>query len=243
MPIPKTTLAIAGLLAVAAAVTWTTFTPAASRYVFAASWQPGFCETQPTKRECRNPSRQSFEASNFTLHGLWPQKQDYCDVPQDDIAADKSSRWSALPAVDLPTDLRQRLDQAMPGTLSNLERHEWIKHGTCSGQSPETFYSNALWVLDGLNASAVRTLFTDNIGKRITQDQIRAAFDQSFGPGAGLRVRVSCDRVSNRRLITELTIGLVGTIKPDASLADLIAASSPTDGGCDAGIVDPIGFQ
>jgi len=243
LPIPKTTLAIAGLLAIAAATAWTTLAPAAQRYVFAASWQPGFCETQPDKRECRNQSRKSFEATNFTLHGLWPQQTDYCGVPSSDINADKSGRWSSLPSVDLSPALRARLDEAMPGTRSSLERHEWTKHGTCSGQDQETYYGNALWVLDELNQSAVRQLFASNIGKRVSQDQIRGAFDKAFGPGAGQRVRVSCERDGSRRLVTELTIGLVGAIKPGASLAELIAAASPTDGGCDGGIVDPIGFQ
>ena len=243
MPIPKTTLAIAGLPAVAAATAWTTMTPAAPRYVFAASWQPGFCETQPGKPECRNQKRKSFEAANFTLHGLWPQQSDYCGVPQSQVSADKSGRWSALPAVELPSPLRTKLDEAMPGTRSNLERHEWTKHGTCSGQDAATYYENALWVLDGLNASAVRDLFASNIGKRVTQGQIRAAFDRDFGSGAGARVRVSCDRDGDRRLITELTIGLVGEVRPGADLGALIVAASPTDGGCDAGIVDPIGFQ
>ena len=243
MPIPKTTLAVAGLLAVAAAIAWTTLTPAAPRFVFAASWQPGFCETQPNKRECRNPSRNSFEATNFTLHGLWPERSDYCGVPADEIAADKGGNWSSLPPIDLSSTLRARLDKAMPGARSNLDRHEWVKHGSCSGQTPEAFYASALWVLDGLNSSAVRELFVGNIGKRITQDQIRAAFDRSFGPGAGQRVRISCDRVGDRRLITEITIGLVGTVEPGGDLSSLIAAASPTDGGCDAGIVDPIAFQ
>ena len=243
MPIPKTTIAIAGLLAIAAATAWTTLAPAPQNYVFAASWQPGFCETQPDKRECRNQQRKSFEATNFTLHGLWPQRADYCGVSGGDVAADKASRWSALPEVSLPSDLRQRLDEAMPGTRSALERHEWIKHGTCAGTDAASYFRNALWVLDGLNASSVRDLFKANIGKRVTQEQIRTAFDASFGPGAGQRVRISCQRDGDRRLITEITIGLTGQPGPDGDLAALIAAASPTDGGCDSGIVDPIGFQ
>lgn len=217
--------------------------PAAQRYVLAVSWQPGFCETQTRKPECRSQKRDDFEAANFTLHGLWPQRTDYCGVPESQVTADKSGRWSELPPVELSPDLRRKLDEAMPGTLSALDRHEWTKHGTCAGPDQETYYRNALWALDTLNASAVRDLFAGNIGKRVTQAQIRAAFDDAFGPGAGERVRVSCDRDGDRRLVTELTIGLVGEVSPAASFAALIGASSPTDGGCDSGMVDAVGFQ
>ena len=66
-----------------------------------------------------------------------------------------------------------------------------------------------LAVIGAINASKVRDLFAGAIGRSLTQDEIRAAFDESFGAGAGERVRVSCSRDGNRRLIGELTIGLV----------------------------------
>lgn len=244
MLVNRTSLAIAGLLAIAAATAWTTLSPAADeRYVLAASWQPGFCETQPDKPECRSQGHRTFDASNFTLHGLWPQRAEFCGVSGADIEADKSGRWSSLPPVDLSPALRRKLDEAMPGTRSSLDRHEWTKHGTCSGQDQETYYTNALRALDAVNQSAVGKLFADNVGRRLSQEEVRAAFDQAFGPGAGERVRLSCKRDGNRRLITEITIGLSGAVTADADIARLIAASPPTDGGCDGGIVDPIGFQ
>ena len=45
----------------------------ATKHVFAVAWQPGFCETQPDRRECRNQQQDRFDASHFALHGLWPQ--------------------------------------------------------------------------------------------------------------------------------------------------------------------------
>jgi ribonuclease T2 len=92
----------------------------------------------------------------------------------------------------------------------------------------------------------VRDLFTKNVGKQLTSDQIRSAFDSAFGNGAGARVRVSClvDPSSGRRLIGELTLGLTGPIGPDSSLGSLMLASAPTTkAGCPKGSVDAAGFQ
>jgi ribonuclease T2 len=97
--------------------------------------------------------------------------------------------------------------------------------------------------MDKLNGSDVRKLFASRIGDELSGDQIRAAFDRSFGPGAGNRVRIACKNDQGRRLIVELTIGLSGTVSPDSNMPDLIAASSPTDPGCPSGVVDPVGLQ
>ena len=40
-----------------------------------------------------------------------------------------------------------------------------------------------------------------------------------------------------------LTIGLKGDISGGTPVAQLIAASAPTDEGCPGGIVDPVGLQ
>ena len=97
--------------------------------------------------------------------------------------------------------------------------------------------------MEAINASAVRDLFASNIGRRLTNRQIRSVFDEAFGHGAGLRVRVSCKRDGRRDLIVEITLGLSGIVGDKPDIGKLIAASSPTKPGCPAGIVDPAGFQ
>ncbi|WFP73308.1 ribonuclease [Mesorhizobium sp. WSM4906] len=217
-------------------------------YVFALSWQPAFCETKGSKPECKAQSPSEFDASHFTLHGLWPQPNGnfYCQVSAGDKANDSPAHWGDLPPVNLDAGTRAELDQVMPGTASKLERHEWVKHGTCYGKSQQDYFSDALNLMRAVNASPVRDLFTKNIGKQLTSEQIRNAFDKAFGAGAGDRVRVSClvDPSSGRRLIGELTLGLSGPIGPDSKLADLLMASAPTGkAGCPKGTVDAIGFQ
>jgi len=211
-------------------------------FILAVSWEPAFCETVRNKPECTMMSKSRFDASHFSLHGLWP-RDEYCGVSSSVEQLDRDGRWQQLPPVELPADLRKTLDEVMPGTRSQLERHEWTKHGTCYGADEASYFAAATNLLAQLNDTRVRDLFADYIGKSLTQADIRAAFDEIYGSGMGQRVRVACEDDGSRRIISELTIGLWGTINESTRLSDLIRAARPTDGGCDGGIVDPVGAQ
>lgn len=217
-------------------------------YVLAVSWQPGFCETKPEKTECATQTEERFDAGHFSLHGLWPQPRSnvYCRASAGAAANDKAGKWDRLPAVTLDRETRAELDRIMPGTASHLDRHEWIKHGTCYGETAEDYFADSLALVRAINESPVATLFSANIGAKLTAARIREAFDDAFGPGAGSRVRVVCvtDPSNGRRLISELTIGLAGDLGAGASFSDILFGAAPTeDSGCPEGIVDAAGFQ
>ncbi len=215
-------------------------------YVLAISWQPAFCESKPNKVECKNQSATRYDASNFTLHGLWPQPRSnvFCNVPKSQISADDSRLWEQLPPVQLKPETRRALDEIMPGTQSYLDRHEWIKHGTCfPGGDQEAYYHQSVRIMQAINGSALQKLFADNIGREVSAKEIRTKFDETFGVGASQRIRIACARDGNRTLISELTIGLKGDVSDRSSVKDLILASSPTDMGCPSGIIDDVGLQ
>lgn len=228
---------LAALLATAAAAQERT------QYVFAISWEPAFCETAPDRPECTSQTADRFDASHFSLHGLWPQRMNYCRVSGSLQILDGERKWDELPAPRLTAETRAALEEAMPGTQSLLDRHEYVRHGSCYETNAEEYFTDSLAMLEAVNASAVRDLFAENVGKELTQAEIRAAFDEAFGDGAGLRVRVACERDGDRRIITELTIGLTGDIENAEDYAELTMAARPTSGGCDAGVVDPVGLQ
>lgn len=216
-----------------------------TRFILAASWEPAFCATNEKKAECRGEKRNGFDATNFSLHGLWPMRQQYCDVAEDLRQADGHSDWNSLPEVPLSAKTRSLLAKAMPGTQSGLERHEWIKHGTCTKLSADDYFAGAVGLIEELNASAVRDLFAQNIGKTLDAEAIKAAFDKSFGEGASERVKMSCRRVGKTRVISELTIGLSeDAIEPNPSgprLEALIQDAGSTKFGCDQGVVQAVG--
>lgn len=90
-------------------------------YAMALSWSPEHCAIKPGDRE------QCARKLGFVLHGLWPQYQ------------------RGYPA----SCTRERLDADMEQLFAGLYpsrflyRHEWEKHGTCSGLSQEAFHQLA----------------------------------------------------------------------------------------------------
>ncbi len=216
-----------------------------TRFILAASWEPAFCATNQKKAECRGETANSFAAQNFSLHGLWPMRQEYCGVSDDLKQADRRSDWADLPEVSLSAGTRSALDKVMPGTQSGLERHEWTRHGTCTRMSADDYFNAAIGLINELNASAVRDLFAQNIGRTLTASDIKAAFDKSFGDGASDRVKMSCRRVGKVRVISEITIGLSGGATAQAAgprLENLIQGAGRTSFGCNEGVVDAAGF-
>lgn len=214
--------------------------------ILAASWQPAFCEYRPDRPECASQTGTRYDATHFSLHGLWQGSRNntYCNINAAGIAMDKSGRWGKLPDLRLDASLKSRLNQIMPGTRSFLHRHEWVKHGSChEGGSTNGYFEDSLRLMNALNASPVRELFADNIGKNLKTKTIQAAFDRAFGEGAGQRIKVKCRRDGKRQLIRQITIGMYGVFDEQHSLAQLILAAKPTNPGCKGGIVDAAGFQ
>jgi ribonuclease T2 len=215
------------------------------KYVLALSWQPAFCETHQAKSECQTGTSSRFDATNLTLHGLWPQPNGnfFCGVSRDIKAAANDKRWDELPPITLSAATTKALSEKMPGFASNLQVYEWYKHGTCYGTSPEQYFQDAMRLQDQVNSSSVQKLFAENIGNEITSADIRSSFDSSFGAGSGNKIAIECGK-SRPRLITELQINLAGEIKPNTSIASLISAASGRGGNsCPKGEVDRVGFN
>lgn len=221
----------------------------ATDLLIALSWQPAFCESKPSKIECKqlNDGLLPITETQLSLHGLWPQPNGnfYCGVSEALKQLDKANRWAELPAPELDTDTADRLAVAMPGTASFLERHEWIKHGTCffAKGTGDEFFDDALRVLAAINDSPVGRLFAQNVGSELETADIRKAFDLAFGTGAGDRVEVKCAGDQGRVLIQEITITLKGEITEGADIGALIRAGTPRSSGCARGVIDPTGLQ
>jgi ribonuclease T2 len=213
-------------------------------HVLAMGWEPAFCEDHRDKKECRELSSSGFAATHVSLHGLWPQPRgtQYCNVAPNLREIDRDHDWNDLPEPDVSADTLSRLAAVMPGAQSNLERHEWIVHGTCFGSNAEGYFARAAGLAEAVDASKVSQLFANNVGRSLSAEAIRAAFDDAFGAGAGARVTVSCNGRGENRKITELVISLAGDVAGNAPLADLIRAAQPVPPGCPSGIVERVPF-
>jgi ribonuclease T2 len=209
-----------------------------NKYLLALSWQPSFCETHRRKSECKSLTASRFDASHLVLHGLWPQPRNnaYCGVSVKDKSIDRKKRWDLLKPLTLDPTVLKELKKVMPGYASNLQRHEWIKHGTCYGKNENDYYADALALTAEINASSISALFKDNIGKTITSKQVRQRFDQVFGKGSGKKVNLRCDRKGQ---IAELWINLKGNMQNKFSLKNLLSNADNAKSNCNSGIVDP----
>jgi ribonuclease T2 len=88
-------------------------------YAVALSWSPSYCATRRDAGQCASGRR-----LGFVLHGLWPQYVD--GYPQNCSTA-------ALPAT-----VREKYAAIYPSP--GLAKHEWSKHGTCSGLEPAAYF-------------------------------------------------------------------------------------------------------
>jgi ribonuclease T2 len=208
-------------------------------FVLALSWEPAFCETQPRVPECREQTEQSIDARQFSLHGLWPEDT-YCGVDAKVRAADERHDWESLEPVTLTKATRAALDKAMPGTRSLLDRHEWVKHGTCSGVDQETYFAVSLALTDAVNRSSLPALFVANMRNSLSASRILEALGEDFGTAAAT---LECVADGSRRLISGLRIRIKGEIAESPDLAALMASAATPSGGCKGGVIDPAGLQ
>lgn len=95
-------------------------------YVLALSWSAGFCEIdgdQKGRRQCEPGAK-----LGFVVHGLWPQYQR--GYPSD---CDGAARSPSRIALDGAKDVFPE---------EGLARHQWRKHGSCSGKSPTDYFTD-----------------------------------------------------------------------------------------------------
>lgn len=201
-------------------------------HVLAVTWQTGFCLTHKNKKECENLAQNSFALNNFTLHGLWPNKNS-CDIYYNycsDIPEEKGD-FCTLPDYTLDPAIADKLKQVMPSAQAKtcLDRHEWWKHGVCRDKSATDYFKLSLELLEQINKSNFVTEFLrSSTGKKVTRSQLYLAFRKAFGPSSDSKIGIYC----TKEMLTEIQINLPRVL--DKSFKDLIAASSiqPKKGTC-----------
>jgi ribonuclease I len=210
-------------------------------FVLSLSWQPGFCETRSRRPECAGQTADRVDARQLSLVGLSPVRNSFCKVSEALQTEDRKRMWLALPAVPLGAEVAERLAVAMPGAASGLDRHQWLRSGSCQELGPDAYFALQIRLLDTINASDVGILFRERIGSEINEADVKAAFDRSFSAGAGERVRLQCRRSGDRVLVTGLTVGLAATLDPQSSLDELVQGAQPVRSRCAGGVLAAAG--
>ena len=161
-------------------------------YVLALTWSPAFCET-------RDPGGEDSEQcaigarKGLMLHGLWP------DGPAEFCPSSEPER--------LPDSLARRVKGFMPSV--GLARHEWEKHGTCSGMDRETYFRTAetAWRAFARPASLDRARGRTSVERNDFLAEIVTANPGIPRDGIALQ----CGRGG---LLSEIRVCLDGNLKP-----------------------------
>lgn len=139
-------------------------------YVLSLSWSPSYCAAEGGDAD---PQQCAADRDlGFVVHGLWPQFEDgwpeYCD---DDARNPSRTQIDAI-------------DDLIPS--NGLIRHQWRKHGTCTGLSIDDYFAATRRALEKLNLPDLGT-------RRVSAQDVRQAFiERNDGlPVDGLAV--TCD--------------------------------------------------
>lgn len=103
-------------------------------YTLALSWSPTYCQTEDRAQrtaQCRGRPRA------FVLHGFWPQHES--GWPQSCYSGKRP--WVPEAVIDDMIDI-------MPGR--GLIIHQYAKHGSCSGLTPEAYFDAATRAYQGV---------------------------------------------------------------------------------------------
>mmetsp|Transcript_46223 Transcript_46223/g.67531 ORF Transcript_46223/g.67531 Transcript_46223/m.67531 type:complete len:509 (-) Transcript_46223:292-1818(-) len=119
-------------------------------FVFAQSWQPQFCHGHYSKYPgCDEPN--DYWETHLTIHGLWPQNNDGsypCSCPGTKFDP------KIMNSIGLDTLLTMwpnvKADDPQSSAYDDFWKHEWDKHGTCSGLGQRDYFSAALAAAEGL---------------------------------------------------------------------------------------------
>lgn len=146
-------------------------------YVLALSWSPSYCAA-----EGEDANRQQCGASRpygFIVHGLWPQ-----------FERGYPSNCPTDRPLDVPVEEVRQLYDIMPS--AGLIRHQWKKHGTCSGLSRHDFFAT-------LRAARERVVIPEDFRqletyKTVNPEVLERAFLGSNEGSSADGVIVTCDK-------------------------------------------------
>lgn len=154
-------------------------------YLLNLSWSPEFCHSHPNATECaQHPA--------FVLHGLWPQNTTG-PCPQ---------HCSNAPG---PSDPSQYSD-IYPD--QGLLEHEWQTHGTCSGLTPDAFFTAARQAFHSVAIPTELTSLTQQIS--MPPSEILSLFEKSNPTIPAESLALSC----GNNYLTAVEVCLSKTLQP-----------------------------
>ncbi len=152
-------------------------------YALVLSWSPSYCSEARSGDDETQCNRRDGRRFNFILHGLWPQYN---------RGYPESCRTARRPFV--PQPLIDSMLDIMPS--QRLIIHEYRKHGTCSGLSPEDYFQTARSMIAAIRIpdkyqNPIEALF-------VSPDQLKADIVRANPDLAPDMIAVACGGAGNR---------------------------------------------
>lgn len=153
-------------------------TPAEAGYqylVYSVTWQPSFCKLKPVTAGCDHPP------AKFLTHGIWPYNNSL---------GDKTNRHPAFcntapsckqgQECEISNDTLQQVAQRddivelVTTSPEAMFKHEWKKHGTCSGKTEEKYFNDIVKLRNSVSYN--EAMFAAWIGRSVRFDDLKAIF-------------------------------------------------------------------
>ncbi|PPQ28750.1 ribonuclease T2 family protein [Rhodopila globiformis] len=204
-------------------------------YLLSLSVAPAFCALSPAnqaKQECQDLTEPAFEQTPLTVHGLWPNRVG--------VSVNRQPHDCGGPPLGaLPDALLADLGHYMPGG-PGLAAHEWRKHGTCSGLSPEVYFTAAVTLARHANET-IGAVMRDRgmLGQRLRIDDLLPAV-AARDPALAQAIVVDCafPRGGGTALVAEIRVVLSKDLQPEPVADAGMGHNSGCPGG--AGLVPAV---
>lgn len=207
-------------------------------FLLSLSVAPSFCALSPANRakdECRTITEADFDATPLTVHGLWPNRArvGVRRQPQD---------CQGPPLGTLPDTLQAELRRAMPGG-PELEAHEWSRHGTCSGLTPEAYFATVVRLAQHANEVIGPAIHAQGAaGHEVRISDLLAAV-AAHDPALSPAIVVNCrfPRGGGEALIDEVRVVLSKDLAPMPAASVGLGQNSgcPKGAGFVPGVANP----
>ena len=152
-------------------------------YVLSLSWSPTWCATNDS--DGQTPQCNGKRRYGLIVHGFWPQYER--GFPQDCPSSEPDR---------VPGSLLRGYYDIIPS--AGLAGHEWRKHGTCSGLSPDQYFALARKAFEKIKVPAQFTQATK--WQTVSPPEVENAFRVSNPGLEDDMISVTCDRRNLREV-------------------------------------------
>ena len=166
-------------------------------WLLAQSWSAHFCCHHADK--CHTVPW-AFSANHLSLHGLWPgfsTPRSGGETFPENCATKAKLVQESMPRdyIDLAPSYTTWNATKHQAEVGGLAKHEWLKHGTCSGLSPDGYFAEALRAFSLLPGDrGTPELIKANVGGSVSAAALRASYAK--------RVAIKGDRGCNLSEVT-----------------------------------------